>query len=116
MIILVLSSTLVILFFLLLTAFQLIFDIVVVIYSMKVSWKTVNGRVFGVVEVNERLHLFHSIIVVPDPAPGVCAKTNARKDALVRPAHVVTAIQSVAHGLELWKVDCIMKINNYERW
>ena len=116
MIILVLSSILAIIFVLLHTALQLFFDVVVVIYSMKVSWKTVNGRVFRVVEVNERLHLFHSIIVVPDPAPCVCAKTNARKDALVRPAHVVTAIHFVTHGLELWKVDCIMKINNYERW
>ena len=74
------------------TAFQLIFDIFVVIYSINVILKTVNDSVFGVIEVNERLYLFHSIKVVPDPAPGVRAETNARKYALVRPAHVVTAI------------------------
>lgn len=91
------------------------FDVFVVIYSIKFFWKTVNGSVFGVIEVNERLYLFHSIKVVPDSAPGVRAKTNAREDALVRPAHVVTAIQSVSHGLELWKVDRIMKVNNNGR-
>ena len=115
MIILVLTFILVIIFVLLHTSVQLIFDVVVVVYSMKFFWKTVNGSVFGVIDVNERLYLFHSIKVVPDAAPGVCAETNARKDALVRPAHVVTAIHSVAHGLELWKVDCLMKINNCER-
>ena len=100
MIILILTSTLVVIFFLLHTSFQLIFYVVVVIYSINFFWKTVNGSVFGLIEVNERLYLFHSIKVVPDAAPGVCAKTNARKDALVRPAHVVTAIHSVAHGLD----------------
>ena len=106
------TNTLVIMIcFLLHTALQVMFDIVVVIYSINVIWKTVNDSVFRVIEVNERLYLFHSIEVVPDPAPGVCAKTNARKDALVRPAHVVTAIHSVAHGSEFLKVDCIMKIN-----
>ena len=74
-----------------------------------------NGFVFRAIDVNERLYLFHSIKVVPDTAPRVCAITNARKDALVRPAHVVTAIHYVAHGLEFWKVDCLMKINDYER-
>ena len=74
-----------------------------------------NGFVFRAIDVNERLYLFHSIKVVPDTAPGVCAITNARKDALVRPAHVVTTIHYVAHGLELWKVDYLMKImNKYE--
>ena len=74
-----------------------------------------NYSVFGTIEVNKRLYLLHSIKVVPDPAPGVRAKTNAREEALVRPAHVVTAIHFVAHGLEFCNVDCIMKINNYER-
>ena len=56
------------------------------------------GPVCGMVEMDERLDYFHAVIVVPDTAPGVGAKTNAREDALVGPAHVVTTIHTVAHG------------------
>ena len=48
--------------------------------------------------MDERLDYFHAVIVVPDTAPGVGTKTNAREDALVGPAHIVTTIHTVAHG------------------
>jgi len=70
----------------------------------------VNYSVFRVIKANERLYLLHSIKVVPDPAPGVCAIANAREEALVRPTHVVTAIHLVAHDLEICKVDCKRKL------
>ena len=41
---------------------------------------------------------FRSVVVVPDSAPGVCAKTNTWEDTLVGPMQVVTTINSVAHG------------------
>ena len=46
----------------------------------------------------EGLDHFRSVVVVPDSAPGVCAKTNAWKDTLVGPTQVVIIINSVAHG------------------
>ena len=87
--------------FLLHTTSQLIFDVIIVINSMKVSRKLVDSRVLWMIEVDERLNHFHSIIVVPDTTPGVCAKTNTWKHTLIRPAHVVTTVHLIAHGLWL---------------
>lgn len=88
-------------YFLLHTTPQLIFDVIIVINSMKVSRKLVDSRVLWMIEVDERLDHFHSIIVVPDTTPSVCAKTNTGKDTLIGPAHVVTTIHLIAHGLWL---------------
>ena len=48
--------------------------------------------------MHEGLDHLRSVVVVPDSAPGVCAKTNAGEDTLIGPTQVVTTINSVAHG------------------
>ena len=48
--------------------------------------------------MHEGLHHFRSVVVVPDSAPGICAKTNAGEDTLIGPTQVVTTINSVSHG------------------
>ena len=48
--------------------------------------------------MHEGLDHFRSVVVVPDSAPGICAKTNAGEDTLIGPTQVVTTINSVSHG------------------
>ena len=79
-------------------AFDLILYIIVVINAIESIWKRVNVLVPGVVNMDEWLNLFHAVIVVKDSASCVCTKTNARENALVRPARVVTTIHAVSHG------------------
>ena len=50
--------------------------------------------------MHEGLDHLRSVVVVPNPAPGVSAKTNAREDTLVGPTRVVTTINFVAHGFD----------------
>ena len=50
--------------------------------------------------MHEGLDHLRSIVVVPDSASGVCAKTNAGENTLVGPTRVVTTINFVAHGFD----------------
>ena len=75
-------------------------NIFVVINSVKSFRQTVNARGLGMVEMHEGLDHLRSVVVVPNPAPGVSAKTNAREDTLVGPTRVVTTINFVAHGFD----------------
>ena len=75
-------------------------NIFVVINSVKSFRQTVNARGLGMVEMHEGLDHLRSVVVVPNPAPGVSAKTNAGEDTLVGPTRVVTTINFVAHGFD----------------
>lgn len=75
-------------------------NIFVVINSVKSFRKTAHAGGLGVVEMHEGLYRLRSVVVVPDSAPGVCAKTNAGEDTLVGPTRVVTTINFVAHGFD----------------
>ena len=79
---------------------HLMHNIFVVINSVKSFRQTVNARGLGMVEMHEGLDHLRSVVVVPNPAPGVSAKTNAREDTLVGPTRVVTTIHFVAHGFD----------------
>ena len=79
-------------------ALHLIFNIIVVINAIKSFWKTMDALVPGVVNMDEWLNVFHAVIVIKHTASCVCTKTNARENALVRPARVVTTIHAVSHG------------------
>ena len=79
-------------------ALHLTLYINIVINSIDSLWKRVNALVPGVVNMDEWLNLFHAVIVIKHTASCVCTKTNARENALVRPARVVTTIHAVSHG------------------
>ena len=79
-------------------ALHLTLYINIVINSIDSLWKRVNALVPGVVNMDEWLNVFHAVIVIKHTASCVCTKTNARKNALVRPARVVTTIHAVSHG------------------
>lgn len=79
---------------------HLMHNIFVVINSVKSFRQTVNARGLGMVEMHEGLDHLRSVVVVPNSAPGVCAKTNAWEDTLVGPTCVVTTINFVAHGFD----------------
>ena len=79
-------------------AFHLPLYINIVINSIDSLWKRVNALVPGVVNMDEWLNVFHAVIVIKNTASCVCTKTNARENALVRPARVVTTIHAVSHG------------------
>ena len=78
--------------------FNLIYNIFVVVNSVKFFRQTVNARGLGEEQMHEGLDHFPSVVVVPDSAPGICAKTNAGEDTLIGPTQVVTTINSVSHG------------------
>lgn len=78
--------------------FHLIHNIFVVVNSVKFFRQTVNARGLGEEQMHEGLDHFRSVVVVPDSAPGICAKTNAGEDTLIGPMQVVTTINSVSHG------------------
>ena len=80
--------------------FQLMDNIFVVINSVKSFRQTGHASGFGVVEMHEGLDHLRSVVVVPNSAPSVCAKTNAGEDTLVGPTRVVTTINFVAHGFD----------------
>ena len=79
-------------------ALHLTLYINIVINSIDSLWKRVNALVPGVVNMDEWLNLFHAVLVIKHTASCVCTKTNARENALVRPARVVTTIHAVSHG------------------
>ena len=79
-------------------ALHLTLYINIVINSIDSLSKRVNALVPGVVNMDEWLNLFHAVLVIKHTASCVCTKTNARENALVRPARVVTTIHAVSHG------------------
>ena len=83
--------------FLCFTCSQCVCYLVIVVDVDQCVRKLANDTSLGFDDVNQGLHTFQSIVVVPHPAIGVRACPNAWEIALVVLASCITAVDGVPH-------------------